>query len=324
MTTGISLAMRTLTVTALLLFASMPLCALEQRAEFHRTITVSNAEPVMLVLELASADLEITYSRDGQVSVSAVAQVSGDSRYGDNELQSAVVIEQAGNTLKLRQVPDDLGEKVKIRYRLEVPYRSAVRSVMEQGKVTVRGVSGPVEVQSRHSDVNISYVSEAAHIEVGSGNLELQVIGGRVRAKSGQGNISGQRLPGGISAETDDGDITLMEIGESDAAVNTGTGRIEVEGARDSLVSSTKGGNLHVRAVPHNDWKLSSESGTIRVELPDKVDSDLLASTESGEIQVDRDDLPKAAVDARRLLQRIHGGSHKIEVHTTTGRIVIR
>src|SRR4051812_36083580 len=164
MTTWISSAMRILTGIALFLCVSMPLCAVEHRVEFHRVITVSNSEPVTLALELASGDLEIVYSRDGQVSVSLAAQVSRDSTYSNNDLQSAVVIEQSGNELKLRQVPDALGEKVKIRYRLEVPYRTAVTSVLKSGKIMIRGVSGPIDVSSADGDVNVSYVSEEVRI----------------------------------------------------------------------------------------------------------------------------------------------------------------
>ena len=310
----------------LVLFASAVYCGAQRTAEFHRTLTVANEDPVTLSLDLSTADLDILYSRDGQVSITSLAQTSGDLKIDENDLQAALAVEQAGNKLTIRQAllsafPD---AKMKIRYRIEVPYRTAVTSTFKSGRQVISGVSGPVDISGDRGDVSVSYVSQQVRVQVGIGNVDLQVIGEHSTAITGSGNISGQRLPHGITAETGDGDITLMVIGVSEATVKSGAGRIDVGGAREGLVSSTDRGDLHVRAVPHSDWKLNSESGTIRVELPEKVDSDLLASTESGEIQFERDDLPKPLSDAHQISQRLNGGGKKIDLRTRTGRIVIR
>ena len=45
-----------------------------------------------------------------------------------------------------------------------------------------------------------------------------------------------------------------MVVGPSKATVKKGTGRIEVGAARGGFMGSTAGGDLHVKAAPHDDW----------------------------------------------------------------------
>lgn len=52
--------------------------------------------------------------------------------------------------------------------------------------------------------------------------------------------------------------------------------------------------------------------------------TDLDVSTDSGEIQFERDDLSKASSDLHRVTKRVGLGGKRIDVHTGNGRIVIR
>jgi hypothetical protein len=97
-----------------------------------------------------------------------------------------------------------------------------------------------------------------------------------------------------------------------------------VGGARGSFVGSTDEGDLHVRAIPHDDWQLHSASGSVRLDLPPVAMLELDASTNSGELQVDRDDIAKNDLDLHHFHQKVNGGGKRIEVHTKSGRIVIR
>ena len=127
---------------------------------------------------------------------------------------------------------------------------------------------GPVNTEVGGGDVDLSYVSLGVAAQALAGNLSFEVIGGRIEAHTGQGNIVCLRAPQGINAGTQDGDISLAVVGASNAVVKSGHGRIDVGGARGGLLASTSAGDLHVKAIPHEDWQLSSRSGTVRVELP--------------------------------------------------------
>jgi DUF4097 and DUF4098 domain-containing protein YvlB len=152
----------------------------------------------------------------------------------------------------------------------------------------------------------------------------LSVIGEHVDAKVGNGNISGQRLPEGITAETGEGDITLTVVGPTTATVEQGDGRIEVGGARGTLTGSTDRGGIRIVALPHDDWKLDSALGAIRLELPPAAHFDLEASTDHGDIQSERDDIPEPNSDFHHVSQKVNGGGKRIQAHTGNGRILIR
>lgn len=306
--------------------AASVLCSAQASAEFHRTLVVSGAEPVVLAVEVPAGDVDILYNREGQVLITAMAQGAGDSKLDDKYFSTTLSLEQSGNRVSLRQIPDQSysREKIKIRFRIDVPFRTEVVSAVKEGKQTIRGLLGPVEAREERGDLNVSYVSQRVHAEVGRGNLRLQVIGEHIDASVLSGNISGERLPLGISAETQDGDITLAIVGPSTVTVKKGSGRVEVAGARGPLTATTDAGDLHVQAVPHADWKLNSVSGTVRLDLPPAGNFELDASTGSGELQIERDDLSQAAIGLRHTNQRANGGGKRIQVQTETGKIVVR
>jgi DUF4097 and DUF4098 domain-containing protein YvlB len=160
--------------------------------------------------------------------------------------------------------------------------------------------------------------------KVGVGSLDLQVIGDLVEAEAGAGNIHCERLPRGVRAETGEGDITLMVVGPSTAVVRKGNGRIDIGGARASLNGSTDSGDLHVKAIPHEDWKLSSVAGSVRLELPPTANFELQASTNTGQLRLDREGLAGPDPAVTQFHQKINGGGTRIEVHTESGLIALR
>src|SRR5215831_3796433 len=59
------------------------------------------------------------------------------------------------------------------------------------------------------------------------------------------------------------GIFSLAAVAASPAIVKSGKGRTDISGARRALLASTSGGDLCVKAVPHDYYQLSSRSGTI-------------------------------------------------------------
>jgi len=300
-------------------------CA-QATAEFHRNLTVSPAQPAMLDVDLSSGDLQIVYGRDGQVSITAIARASADARLEDNFFSGVLAVAQEGNRLTFRDAPHAAFAEagVNVAYRIDVPYRTEVISTLGRGDQSISGILGPVRAVAHSGDIKVSYVSQGTQAQVDQGNLEIQVIGEHVEAKVGAGNISCTRIRQGVSAETEDGDITLMVVGPSSAKVKNGRGRIDVGGARGSLIASTAEGDLRVKAIPHDEWQITSVSGNIRLEFPPAAKLELAASTSAGEFQIDRDDMTKPAPGLHRFEQKVNGGGKRIEAHTGSGKIVIR
>jgi hypothetical protein len=287
---------------------------------------VASAEPVTLDVEITHGDLQIVYGRDGQIMISGVAKTSADVKLDDNFFPSVLAIDQEGNHLHIRHVSNGaFPEKaISVLYRIDVPYRTEVTSRLGRGRQNVSGVLGPVAAVTDKGDVTVAYISRGVKAQVGSGTLDLQVIGEHVEAKVNSGNISCTRLPQGVSAETGDGDITLVVVGPSTAIVRKGNGRIDVGGARSSFVGSTDAGDLHVKAIPHDDWQLTSATGSVRLELPAAPRFELDASTDTGKFQIDLDGIAMPDSDVHQFRQDVNGGGKRIQVHTNSGTIMIR
>jgi DUF4097 and DUF4098 domain-containing protein YvlB len=312
-------------VIAIALLAWVQSSSAQTTADFRRTLTVMSAKTVTLDVDVAVGELQVSYGRDGEVSIAASARSSEPAGIADGFFSAVLSIEQSGNHIKVHTSnPAAPEERISILYRIDVPYRTELTSKVNSGKQVITGILGPVSAVTNNGDIRAAYISNALEGHVGTGNLDLQVIGGHAKATTESGNISCTRLPQGVSAEATEGDITLMVVGPSTAVVKKGTGRINVSGARGSFIGSTDQGDLYLKAIPQEDWQLSSASGNLRLELPPSAKFELEASTKTGELQFERDDLTRPEANVLQFRQAINGGGKRIAVHTESGKIVIR
>jgi DUF4097 and DUF4098 domain-containing protein YvlB len=319
--TGLYLAF----IIAIALLARVKPLLAQTTADFHRTLTVTSAEMVTLDVEVKTGELQVSYGRDGEVSIVVSARSSAQAGIAGGSLPAVLRIEQRGNHIKVHaDDPAPREERISVLYRIDVPYRTELSSKVNSGKQVITGILGPVNATTNKGDIKAAYISNGLEGHVGTGNLDLQVIGGRVEAVVRSGNISCTRLPQGVSAETGEGDITLMVVGPSTAIVKNGTGRIYVGGARGSFIGSTDQGDLYLKAIPHEDWQLSTASGKVRLELPPSAKFELEASTKTGELQFERDDIRRPEANVLQFRQAVNGGGKRVAVHTESGRIVIR
>ena len=95
-------------------------------------------------------------------------------------------------------------------------------------------------------------------------------------------------------------------------------------GARGSLLASIIGGDLHVKAIPRADWELTSASGNIRVDFPPAAHFEVDATTNSGAVTIDHDDLQTPQAGIHHFQRKVNGGGARIQVRTGSGNIVIR
>ena len=293
--------------------------------EFRQTYTVLPAEPVTLEVEVASGNIQVVYSRDGEVAINGSARSSAGIEMG-HFFETVLTVEQRGNHFKLRHVSDKAypEQGIDVLYTIDVPYRTEVTAKVDHGRQTFTGIMGPVSATGTRGDIKASYISKGLQARLESGNLEFQVVGEHLEALTRKGNISVERAFQGVSAETGEGDITLVVVGPTTATVRNGNGRIDVSGARGKLTGSTSGGDLHVKAIPHDDWWLTSASGNIHLELPPVAKVELEASTDSGEIQCDRDGSAVPNPASRQIHLKLNEGGPHIKAHTESGRIMIR
>jgi DUF4097 and DUF4098 domain-containing protein YvlB len=204
------------------------------------------------------------------------------------------------------RIPDSPERVLSIQYKIDVPTRTEVSStIVGAGNQTLIGIMGPARVVTGSGDITISYIGS-----------------GLVRARTEQGKISCVRVAE-LEAETGSGNITLLEDGPSKAMVKKGSGTIDVGGAKGRFTGSTDRGDLHIKAVPWDDWLLSSTSGNIRIELPPKARFELDAATKAGEISLERVDMDKPDTVASQYHRTVNGGGKRIQVRSDSGNIFI-
>jgi hypothetical protein len=287
---------------------------------FNRTLMVSGA--VTLDATLSRGNLTIMEGRDDRVVITA--WVRNIRSQPDNPARLPLAVEQDGSHIRLSYVNDPAVKepaKLDIAVRIEAPHKTEVTSSIGKGDLTMVGIDGPVKAVTTTGNTSISYTLNHVSAQLGTGDLEIEAVSGRVRAVVSNGNISCTRVPEGVSVEVGEGDINLRVVGPSEARVRKGGGRIYIGGAKSTLVAVTDNGDLHVKAVPHRDWQLSSGSGNIRLELPPTAGFEIDAVTKTGRISVKRQDFDTAATN--ELMQKVNGGGTRIQVRSETGNIVI-
>jgi hypothetical protein len=287
----------------------------------RHTFAVSLVEPITLHVELEQGDLQIGYAREGEVTITAVATET-DAIPEVANFADQYRVETTNNHVEVRTGPNS-SPKLRLTYHIDVPYRTEITASLEFGKAKISGMMGPVNVQVGVGDIQVSHVALDIRARTRMGDLSFDVVGGRIDAQTEQGNITCERASEGISAETGYGDISLAVVGPSAATVKTGGGRIDAIGVRGRLFASATSGEIFVKAVPHDDWLLSSITGTVRLQLPRGSSFDLDLATNSGEMLITRSDLKNPNAGVRHTNQKANGGGKRIDVRTGSGRIVV-
>ncbi len=289
-----------------------------------RVLTVRGDRLLELEVRATRGDVQILHGRDGQVTITMRARSQAGEALDRDRLARALAIRQTDNGVRLDLQPQADAEHFGFSYRIDVPHWARVSSSVARGRLTVMGVMGPVDAATDDGPIHVSYVSREVSARTRVGDLNIEVVGARVSASAETGDVSSKRIAQGGSFETGDGNITLTAVGSSAATVHSGAGRIDIQGASGRLEAQTVSGELHVRASPRLDWKLVSDSGPIRTELPPAVAFNLIAQTDSGTIDIRREDLPGAGPDARRFQRKAGSGGHQVELRSRSGRILVQ
>src|SRR5262249_30618266 len=103
-----------------------------------------------------------------------------------------------------------------------------------------------------------------------------------------------------------------------------GSGSIRLTGLRGGVRASTWSGTLRVQGEQTSDWRLSSSSGSVTIELAGKPGFSLDAHSSSGRIDTDYPVTVSGTIDRRALRGSVNGGGPLLHVRTSSGGIHIR
>src|SRR5712691_11007694 len=181
---------------------------------FDRNFSVTG--PIRLELTNASGDVDITGSVDGKVHVHGEVRASGfGSDTPQKRLEETVSnppIEQRGDTIRIGKEMSHM-RHVSITYTIKVPRDTEVSATVASGAQTIRGVRGPVKVQSASGSVRVEKIDRDAELSTASGSVSATDIGSEVHVTSASGSVTVSNTTGDVIGSALSGVIRIAKPG---------------------------------------------------------------------------------------------------------------
>ena len=164
-------------------------------------------------------------------------------------------------------------------------------------------------------------------VRTGDGPILVERVTGRLELRTSDGSIRALETAGELLAESGDGTIQLDEVGGRIEA-RTNDGSLRVTGTPASLRARSGDGSVVLRirrgTVMSEDWLVTTEDGSVSVELPDGFNADIEA--DPGSDGRARSDLTLVNVSGgtrneRVLRGRLGQGGHRLLLRTGDGTI---
>ncbi len=311
--------------SALLLPASP---AAAQRFSFDRTLQTG-----------ATPELDVTTNR-GKVAISAgtgnqivvhgtvTVRVAWDAPANAVELARAAakdpVIEQTGNTVRLRPpADDDTRRAVTVSYEIEVPAGATVVAVSDSGATNIKNTRGKVSVKTSSAEIELADLGGDVEIETGSGAVSLAGAGGHVTVSTSSSGIALRDLRAGLHARTQSGAVSARFAGRGDVDVETGSSAITLEKVDGGLTARSSSGRIEVTGTPRAPWDVTTTSGSQRVEIASGAGFQIDARTDSGSIVLE-DLKVDGTVEKQHVAGSVGTGGPVVTLRSHSGSIRVR
>ncbi len=200
--------------------------------------------------------------------------------------------------------------------------------------VTTRGWSiGRTGVQvTEHQNgnsVDIDIKAPSTHFSFGDHSIRLEVrvpreLTGDIH--TGDGSIKLLGLHGSLRADTGDGSVHGQDL-DGSLEVRSGDGSVHVAGRFDRLQLHTQDGSVDLNVQSGSrvqaGWRVETGDGSVRVNLPRDLATDLELRTGDGHLHID---LPLSVEGTRsdhEVRGKLNGGGPPLVVHTGDGSISV-
>ena len=280
----------------------------------HRTLGLALAAALLLAGP-ANAQRQVNQRHDasptGRVEIQVGAGTVRVTGWGRGEVQvtgtvsgrDAVELERSGRTLEVRV--DPAGRRAgPATLEVRVPAGSTV-SVTSGGAVTVSGVTGVVEAESRNGPVTVQGSPSSVEATAQSGPVTVEGRADRVEVTAMSGPV---RIAADVRQRVD---ITAMSgpvdvlgaVGEveisaisGDVRVTNATGRVEVEGVSGNLTVTgtrlrgnvnTVSGNILVSGSLAGPLSMETHGGNVEWRVPSGTSAEVEVSTFNGGFRSD-------------------------------------
>jgi DUF4097 and DUF4098 domain-containing protein YvlB len=129
---------------------------------------------------------------------------------------------------------------------VRAPKLSGVEVSTTEGAVDVRGVDGPVQVDSAAGELTADRIKGKCSLVTGGGAVKVGVVDGPLQCRTGAGTIAVKVARGETSLTTQGGDISADQIG-GPLNAQTGGGGIRVGTVAGGVTASTGGGEIVIQ-----------------------------------------------------------------------------
>jgi len=166
-------------------------------------------------------------------------------------------------------------------------------------------------------------------VRSGDGSILVERVDGRLELRTDDGTIHTVETTGSVLAESRDGRIQLDEVSGRIEA-RTDDGSVRVSGTPSTIRARSGDGAMVLRirsgAEMADDWMVTTEDGSISIELPDGFDALIEADPGSdgrARTELDLADRTGGTRDQRVLRGRLGAGGRTLLLRTEDGSITI-
>lgn len=267
-----------------LVLAASAACVTPTQVRESSAETLREADAAALSVEVERGSVAVVGHAGSEIEIEAERNAHGWSREAARSALAALIVavRRDDRTGRVRVTSRSAnaglfrpGESHSVRLSIRAPAGIPVEVRTADGRIELTGLTGPVTATSGDGRITASRLGPTVD---GNGNG----LGGRpgeaapIQLRTADGRITGEDLRGAVVAETADGRITLGgRLTEVTAVTADGDLRVDAADAG---------------AAPTGIWRLATEDGDLRLELPETANATLsvLAAGLRGR---DRDDL---------------------------------
>jgi DUF4097 and DUF4098 domain-containing protein YvlB len=166
----------------------------------------------------------------------------------------------------------------------------------------------------------------------GDGSISVRRVTGRMDLDTEDGSVRVEEVDGALVVRTGDGNVDVRKL-DGQAEIHTGDGTIGLDGVLTGVKVETRDGGVEVTARPgsrtESDWDVTTGDGSVRVEVPQGFGAEVDARTGDGRVRVDSiTDTADATKDERKdrdsVTGRLGGGGKALRLRTSSGSITVK
>jgi hypothetical protein len=284
--------------------------------------------PVRIELTNGSGSARVSTGAPGQVQVHAEFRAKShmfhDAQRRLDDIMANPPFSQDSDLIRIGGLGEHMSGVI-INYTITVPPETQIHAMTASGKIEVTGIKGPATFIAGSGTIIASNIDDDVQVTVGSGDAKLSQIRGQVQVTAGSGNIELAEIHGDIRAQTGSGSI---KIANSTGAVeaNSGSGSITLGHVVADVRLHTSSGDVTIDGNPQSNtyWDMRTSSGSVTLHVPSDANFRLYARTSSGDIDTQIPITMEGTAAKHELRARIGEGKARVEIETSSGKILLR